>query len=90
MAQPRTAGPAPGYVRNPGHRITLEPSPRRVRVLFNGETVADSTRMKMMHESHHLPVYYFPLEGASNSSGSNSENEKGQFHLSQATLIEWL
>ena len=62
MVQPRTAGPAPGYVRNPGHKITLEPSPRRVRVLFNGETVADSTRMKLMHESYHLPVYYFPLE----------------------------
>ena len=62
MVQPRTAGPAPGYVGNPGHKITLEPSPRRVRVLFNGETVADSTRMKLMHESHHPPVYYFPLE----------------------------
>ena len=62
MAQVRTAGRAPGYARNPGHRITLEPSPRRVRVVFNGETVADSARMKLMHESRHLPVYYFPLE----------------------------
>ncbi len=62
MAQGATTGPAPGYARNPGHRITLEPSPRRVRAVFNGETVADSTRMKLMHESRHPPVYYFPLE----------------------------
>ncbi len=62
MAQVRTAGPAPGYARNPGHRIILEPSPRRVRVVFNGETVADSTHMKLMHETGHVPVYYFPLD----------------------------
>ncbi len=42
--------------------IVIENSPRRVRVAFNGETVADSTRMKMMHETRHLPIYYFPAE----------------------------
>ena len=62
MAQARTAGPAPGYAGNPGHRIALEPSPRRVRAVFNGETVADSTRVKLMRESRHTPVYYFPLD----------------------------
>jgi uncharacterized protein (DUF427 family) len=33
-----------------------------VRAIFNGETVADSRRVKLMHETGHLPVYYFPEE----------------------------
>jgi uncharacterized protein (DUF427 family) len=44
------------------HTLYFEDSPRRVRVMFNGETVADSKRAKLMHETGHLPVYYFPEE----------------------------
>jgi uncharacterized protein (DUF427 family) len=42
--------------------LYFEGSPRWVRVQFNGETVADSKRVKLLHESGHLPVYYFPEE----------------------------
>jgi uncharacterized protein (DUF427 family) len=42
------------------HILYFEDSPRRVRVMFGGETVADSRRVKLLHESGHLPVYYFP------------------------------
>ena len=42
------------------HVLYLEDSPRRVRAVFGGETVADSTRVKLLHETGHLPVYYFP------------------------------
>jgi uncharacterized protein (DUF427 family) len=42
------------------HTLYLEDSPRRVRVMFNGETIADSKRVKLLHETGHLPVYYFP------------------------------
>ncbi|HET7479697.1 MAG TPA: DUF427 domain-containing protein [Rubrobacteraceae bacterium] len=45
-----------------GHVLFLEDSPRRVRVMFGGETVADSRRVKLLHETGHLPVYYFPEE----------------------------
>ena len=38
------------------HTLYLEDSPRRVRVMFNGETVADSQRVKLLHETGHLPV----------------------------------
>ena len=44
------------------HTLYFEYSPRRVRVMFNGETVADSRRAKLLHETGHLPVYYFPRE----------------------------
>ena len=37
-----TDAPAPGFKTNPDYRISFEPSPRRVRVKFAGETVADS------------------------------------------------
>jgi len=46
----------------PEYKVVIESSPRRVRVVFNGETVADACRMKMMHETRHLPVYYFPVD----------------------------
>ncbi|MBV9453774.1 MAG: DUF427 domain-containing protein [Rubrobacter sp.] len=44
------------------HTLYLEDSPRRVRVVFNGETVADSQQIKLLHETGHLPIYYFPEE----------------------------
>ena len=44
------------------YKVVIESSPRRVRVMYNGETVADSSRMKIMHETQHLPIYYFPVE----------------------------
>jgi uncharacterized protein (DUF427 family) len=44
------------------HVLYFEDSPRRVRVMFNGETVADSRRVKLMHEKGLLPVYYFREE----------------------------
>jgi uncharacterized protein (DUF427 family) len=44
------------------HVLYFEDSPRRVRVVFGGETVADSRRVKLMHEARLLPVYYFAEE----------------------------
>ncbi len=44
------------------HTLYFENSPRWVRVTFNGETVADSRSVMLLHETGHLPVYYFPEE----------------------------
>ncbi|HVC54318.1 MAG TPA: DUF427 domain-containing protein [Stellaceae bacterium] len=49
-----------GFKTNPDYKVTLEPSPRRVRVIFNGVTIADSTAAHLLFETRHLPVYYFP------------------------------
>ena len=46
----------------PEHRAVMEPTPKRVRVVFNGETIADSRRVLIMHETKHVPVYYFPMD----------------------------
>jgi len=55
-----TQAPAPGFKTNPEYRIAFERSPRRVRVAFNGETIADSTAAHLLFETRHLPIYYFP------------------------------
>ena len=46
----------------PGAALYLEPTPRRVRAVIGGETVADSYRAMLLHESGNQPVYYFPPE----------------------------
>jgi uncharacterized protein (DUF427 family) len=44
------------------YTLYFEGSPKRVRAVFGGETVADSRRAKLLHETGLLPVYYFPEE----------------------------
>jgi uncharacterized protein (DUF427 family) len=46
----------------PGSTLYMEPSPRRVRVMLGGETIADSRRTLLLQESGLMPVYYFPPE----------------------------
>ena len=46
----------------PEHLAVMEPTPKRVRVVFAGETIADSKRVLVMHETKHVPVYYFPMD----------------------------
>ena len=61
-------GPRPGGTfnsavqQNGGHALFFEDSPRHVRGFFAGETVVESRRAKLMHETGHLPVYYFPRD----------------------------
>lgn len=43
------------------HLAFMEPTPRRIRVVLEGETIADSTSVLIMHETNHSPVYYFPF-----------------------------
>jgi uncharacterized protein (DUF427 family) len=40
----------------------LEESPRWVRGRLGGETVVDSKRVRLLHETGHLPVWLFPEE----------------------------
>lgn len=49
-------------LHGPEHLLWFEDSPRRVRVKFGGETLADSRRARLLHETGILPVYYLPVE----------------------------
>jgi uncharacterized protein (DUF427 family) len=53
-----TIGSAPLTVPSPEARFRLERSPRRVRVIFGGETIADSVHVLLLLEHRHLPVFY--------------------------------
>jgi uncharacterized protein (DUF427 family) len=62
MRQRQRVQPGPGqesvwdYPRPP----RLEPSAQRIRVEFNGVTIADSQRALRLLETSHPPVYYLP------------------------------
>jgi uncharacterized protein (DUF427 family) len=60
-------GPKPAGAFNfeppkPGSALYLEPTPKRIRAVVNGEVVADSRRAMLLQESGHQPIYYFPPE----------------------------
>lgn len=47
-------------IEGPMHRILWGEFPRRVRAELGGETVLDTTRGRLLHESQMLPVLYVP------------------------------
>ncbi len=46
----------------PEHVLYVERSPRRVRVILGGETVADSADVRLLHPPGRTPTYLFPRE----------------------------
>jgi uncharacterized protein (DUF427 family) len=46
----------------PAHALYLHPHPRRLRAVFAGETVLDTFRPQLLHETALLPRYYVPRE----------------------------
>ena len=64
MGQAKRIAPGPGqesvwdYPRPP----RVEDSGKRVQVVFNGVTIADTARAKRVLETSHPPVYYIPPE----------------------------
>ena len=48
----------------PDHPITIDRNPRRVRVVFNGHVVADTTNALTLKESTLAPVQYIPRADA--------------------------
>lgn len=56
------APPAPGFAQHPGYRVEILPCETRVRVEVGGVTIADSSRVLLLRETGHVPVYYFPKE----------------------------
>jgi uncharacterized protein (DUF427 family) len=43
-----------------GAVLLWDPVPQRIRAVFAGETIVDSSNAKLLHETKLLPVYYFP------------------------------
>ncbi|GAA4306980.1 uncharacterized protein (DUF427 family) [Actinomadura luteofluorescens] len=49
-------------IDGPAHRLFMHDFPRRVRARFAGETVLDTERGRLLHETGLLPVLYVPEE----------------------------
>ncbi len=47
-------------IPGPDHPITLTPSAKTLRVVFGGQTIAESAGALIMHEANYPPVVYFP------------------------------
>ena len=60
------AGMAPETVNyridGPAHKLLMHEFPRRVRATFGGQTVFDTTRAMLLHETGLLPQVYVPLD----------------------------
>ena len=62
MATTVKSNTAPGFAKHPGYRLEFLPCAKRIRVKFGGETIVDSQHAKLVMESAHIPVYYFPRQ----------------------------
>ncbi len=70
MGLTRTDGPLSPYapktvnyaIDGPPHKLLMHPFPRRVRAVFAGRTVLDTTEGQLVHESNLLPVLYVPTD----------------------------
>ena len=51
-------------IPGPDHPITIEPNPKRVRVIFNGRVVAETSRALTLRETTLKPVQYIPRADA--------------------------
>ena len=47
-------------ISGPEHRLLMQQFPRRIRAVFAGQTVLDSTRAMLLHETGLLPQLYIP------------------------------
>ena len=45
-----------------GYRIVIEPTPEPIRAILRSETIVDSARALVMHETRLPPVFYFPRD----------------------------
>ncbi|WP_431269134.1 DUF427 domain-containing protein [Dankookia sp. P2] len=48
----------------PDHPITITPNPKRLRVTFNGQVVAETSRALTLQEASYPAVQYIPREDA--------------------------
>jgi uncharacterized protein (DUF427 family) len=74
----------------PDHPITIAPNEKRVRVMFAGKTIADTTRSLTLTEASYPPVLYIPradadmdlLKGTSHSSHCPYKGDASYFTIS--------
>ncbi|WP_104529060.1 DUF427 domain-containing protein [Blastococcus saxobsidens] len=69
----------------PEQVIYLERSPRRVRVVLGGETVADSTDVRLLHPPGRTPTYLFPRQDVRTDLFEPSDRRRSDPALGEGT-----
>ncbi|PZO76023.1 MAG: hypothetical protein DI629_16515 [Mesorhizobium amorphae] len=54
--------PAPGFQKNPGKRITIEPYPGTVTVSLGDAVIASSKDAKLLREGDYPAIFYIPFK----------------------------
>jgi uncharacterized protein (DUF427 family) len=54
--------PSPGFERNPGRRITVDPFDGVVTVTFSDAIIASSDKALVLREEDYPPVFYIPFD----------------------------
>ena len=62
-------------IPGPDHPITVTPAPGRVRIIFNGKVVTDSTRALTLQEANYSPSHYIPREDVDMTQLSRTAHE---------------
>ena len=62
FVRPEPIGPGEESVWQYPRPPALEPVEKRIRIVFNGEVIADTTSAWRVLETSHPPVYYLPQE----------------------------
>lgn len=69
----------------PDHRREIVPSEKWVRVLFNGEYIADSRHTLLLRAAGHTPRYYFPKDDVRMDLLTPTEHARPSDTLGEAT-----
>jgi len=74
----------------PERVLFIEPVPPRIRGVASGETVVDSDRAMLLHETGRLPVYHFPLDDVRGdllaSMGEHEPSARGELAWRSLTI----
>lgn len=57
-----SANSGPGYRKQPNHRVTTQPAGGRIRVIFDGQVLADTKAAIRLDEAEYPAVYYVPRD----------------------------
>jgi uncharacterized protein (DUF427 family) len=49
-------------IEGPAHKLLMQEFPRRIRAIFGGQTVVDTTRAMLLHETGLPPQVYVPID----------------------------
>jgi uncharacterized protein (DUF427 family) len=74
----------PDYPANPVETDHVEPVPRRIRAVFAGETIVDTTNARYVWEVPFYPAWYVPLADVRSDAlvneGTTEETSRGDVH----------